>query len=101
MGRIIHGEEAGRQEEYKNGGRNRPPQTGLQQVADHFFQFTLVNSKLTDTVRQFVYSHRILVVLPQELSLGHTCRASFHFTGKCQLTFNGAFTFRQGLQQGR
>ena len=67
----------------------------------HFFQFFLVDSKLTDTVRQFIYSHWILVVLPQELGLGDALWARFHFAGVGQFTLVSTFAFCQLFQQRR
>ena len=66
-----------------------------------FFQFFLVDRKLADTFRQFVYRHRILVVLPQELGFGDTSRTRFNFAAKGQFTLDSAFAFRQLFQQGR
>ncbi len=80
----------------------RRPPARLQQFVDHFFQFFLVDRKLTDTFRQFVYRHRILVMLPQELRFRWP-RSGRAFTSPVyhQLTLNSAFAFGQLFQQRR
>lgn len=81
--------------------------TGVGHLRDYssssiiFSSFSSVDRKLTDTFRQFVYRHRITVMLPQELRFGNTLRTRFHFTGIYQLTLNSAFAFGQLFQQRR
>ncbi len=80
--------------------------TGVGHLRDYssssiIFPVFPVDRKLTDTFRQFVYRHRIPVMLPQELRFGNTLRTRFHFTGIYQLTLNGAFAFGQLFQQRR
>lgn len=80
--------------------------TGVGHLRDYssssiIFPVFTVDRKLTDTFRQFVYRHRITVMLPQELRFGNTLRTRFHFTGIYQLTLNSAFAFGQLFQQRR
>src|SRR5471030_1901120 len=73
----------------------------LQQIRDHFFQFTLVDSKLTDTIRQFVDSHWILVVDPVELRFSQWLWTGFSFAGVREFTLQRAFAFCQLFEQCR
>ncbi|CCK05286.1 hypothetical protein BN128_3315 [Cronobacter sakazakii 696] len=52
-------------------------------------------------VRQFVHGHRILVVLPEELGFGQTCRTRFHLAVEREFALNRAFAFRQLFQERR
>ena len=48
------------------------------------FELFLVNSKFTDTFSEFIYSHWITVVLPEEFGLGKWDRARLTRAGIIQ-----------------
>ena len=56
------------------------------------FELFLVDSKFTDTFSEFVYSHWVTVVLPEEFGLGERGRAGFTRTGIIQFARQRSIT---------